>query len=285
MQSSKTIKNITHYYEQTEIDYKLLWHLKNQLAMHYGFWGKNIQSLPRALENQNKVMAEMVHITANDHVLDAGCGVGGSSLYLARTIKCHVTGISLVGRQVASATRAAQQKRVSDLATFEVADFTATPFPDNSFDVVWAIESVCYAEKKRDFLAEAFRILKPGGRLIVADGFRNTRYYEGPDKIIMDTWLKGWGVVALDTLDQFCATARDVGFISVSAQDQTDVVMPSSALLYRYSFLTAPADWLTRRIGWRKDVNKRNLLAARYQYKALRRQLWQYATVCAIRPD
>src|SRR6185503_13286802 len=98
MQSAASKSQIVDYYEQSEIDYRLVWHLSSQRAMHYGFWGKTARTLARALHNENKTLAALAHVTRQDHVLDAGCGVGGSSLYLAREFGCQVTGISLLSQ-------------------------------------------------------------------------------------------------------------------------------------------------------------------------------------------
>ena len=100
----------------------------------------------------------------------------------------------------------------------------------------------------------------------------------------MAYWLSGWGVAALDTATMFCAKARAAGFDKVYAKDYSAEVTPSSRLLFRYARLCSPADWLLRRIGARSQVQSANVLAAHYQYTALKRKLWQYAVITATKP-
>src|SRR5206468_7584773 len=104
-----------------------------------------------ALQNTNKVMAEQVNITPNDRILDAGCGIGGSALWMAKNKRAEVVGISISGKQIEKAKTVAKQAKVDHLVSFSVIDYLDTGFPNESFEVVWAIESVCHAEKKEDF--------------------------------------------------------------------------------------------------------------------------------------
>lgn len=107
-------------------------------------------------------------------MLDVGCGIGGSALYLAdrydfKTHKDHqVTGISLSPIQVQRATARAREFGLHARSQFLVADAMAMPFPDCSFDLVWSLESGEHMPDKTKFLQECERVLKPGGRFIFA---------------------------------------------------------------------------------------------------------------------
>ena len=79
-------KKIIQYYIDTENSYKDSWDLNNSLAIHYGYWDDKVNSFPQSLLRMNEVMIEAADITAKDKVLDAGCGVGGSSIFMASTI-------------------------------------------------------------------------------------------------------------------------------------------------------------------------------------------------------
>ena len=76
-------QKIIQYYETCEGNYRNWWDLDRSLAMHAGFWDAKTKTLHEALINENKILASIAHIKAGDYVLDAGCGVGGSSIYLA----------------------------------------------------------------------------------------------------------------------------------------------------------------------------------------------------------
>jgi MPBQ/MSBQ methyltransferase len=75
-------------------------------------------------------------------VLDVGCGIGGTSRYLAKKLGSNssVVGITLSPKQVERATQLAKAQGV-DNASFQVMDALQMSFPDNSFDIVWACES------------------------------------------------------------------------------------------------------------------------------------------------
>mmetsp|Transcript_916 Transcript_916/g.1760 ORF Transcript_916/g.1760 Transcript_916/m.1760 type:complete len:390 (+) Transcript_916:196-1365(+) len=102
-------------------------------------------------------------------VLDVGCGIGGTSRYLASKLgsDSHVTGITLSPNQVARATALAKERGL-DNTEFKVMDALAMKFPDNSFDMVWACESGEHMPDKKKYVEEMARVLKPGGVMVMA---------------------------------------------------------------------------------------------------------------------
>lgn len=269
-------EQIVHYYDTCETDYRLLWDLNHSHAMHAGYWDSQTRSLRDALRRENEILAQMAGIQAGERILDAGCGVGGSAIFLAQTYDCQAVGITLSAKQVQTATRKAVQLGVQDKVTFKVMDYTCTEFPRETFDVVWGIESVCHARDKRLFIKEAARILKPKGRLIVADGFAKRQPRTSQDQVQMECWLKGWGVQALDSAESFTTSLKEEGFKSIQFHDITPHVMPSSRRLYWYSWPAIPLSKVGEWFGWRLPSQTANLHSARCQYQTLKKGLWQY---------
>jgi tocopherol O-methyltransferase len=276
-------RSIVAYYDTAELDYRLVWRLGSQMAMHFGYWDSSTKTLAAALQRENQILAEWAGIREPDRVLDAGCGVGGSAIYLGRRIGCRVLGITLSRSQVRRAERNAARSRVSELVHFEVRDFLATGFPDASFDVVWAIESVCHAENKPDFLREAHRILRPGGRLIVADGFAVKTELSRDEAALMRAWLDGWAVPSIATAEQFRSDMQAAGFRVVREQDATENVLPSSRRLFRLAHLRF-VDHLLHTLRLRSKAAHGNVIAARNQYLALTKGLCGYRIVLGIKP-
>ncbi|KAG5190502.1 MPBQ/MSBQ transferase [Tribonema minus] len=102
-------------------------------------------------------------------VLDVGCGIGGTSRYLATKLGegSEVVGITLSPKQVERATQLARDRKIGN-ARFTVMDALAMEFPDDSFDLVWACESGEHMPDKRLYVEEMTRVLKPGGRIVIA---------------------------------------------------------------------------------------------------------------------
>src|SRR5262249_271664 len=153
--------DISAYYDETWLDYRLLWLDRNNLSVHFGYADSTVHSHAESLLNMNYVLAERAGIWAGQRVLDAGCGVGGRSLWLAEPRGGGVLGITPAASQVARARRFAATRNLADRVAFEQADYTRAPFPDASFDVIWALESLCHALDKAAFYREAARLLRP----------------------------------------------------------------------------------------------------------------------------
>jgi tocopherol O-methyltransferase len=283
MQPTEYHKRIIDYYRVTENAYKDSWDLNNSMAIHYGYWDEKVRSFPASLLRMNEMMIEAAGIMVDDIVLDAGCGVGGSSIFIATATGAHVSGITLSEKQVKQASANAAKKGVNELVDFSVKDYCATDFPPNSFDVVWGCESICYADKKEKFINEAWRLLKPGGRLIVADGFVTA--FENNDHPVIRQWLDGWQVNYLETPDRFSGFMKDVGFTDINYRDISKQTAHSSRRLYRFYYL-ASLYLLWKKITFSSTANamqKANILACKYQHKGMKQGLWQYGLITGIK--
>ncbi len=269
-------QQVIDYYDECEIDYRWVWNLQNSLAMHYGYWDDTTKHLSDALRRENDVLAKLAKITKRDSVLDAGCGVGGSAIFLAKHIGCHATGITLVKSQVERARENAKRFGVASLARFFQQDYTKTTFPQASFTVVWGIESVLHAEKKIDFLKEAYRLLKKGGRLVVADFFASKEKYTEQEKVLMKNWLSGWAVEEVESPKGFASAAKEAGFGKCQYTNITNNIVKSSRRLYLSSYPATVVGGFLQMVGLRTKLQNRNVSAVYYQWKALQKKLWQY---------
>jgi tocopherol O-methyltransferase len=130
-------------------------------------------------------------IKKNSRVLDAGCGVGGASLYISQHTGAEVFGISIVEDQLAVANKIKLKRGLKNI-DFSNQDFTKTNFKNGYFDVIFGIESVCHAYPKSEFLKEACRVLKPGGELIIIDGYKRREVSTDIERVIDNDFCRGW---------------------------------------------------------------------------------------------
>ncbi len=272
------------HYDDCYWDYRTAWFDNENLALHYGYWEEGIRTHSQALLNKNRIMAVTAGIQPTDHVLDAGCGIGGSSIWLAKHIGCRATGITVSAEQVRHARRNAERHGVADRVHFEVADFLKTPFPDESFDVVWAVESSCYAVDKRDFFREAYRLLKEGGTLIACDGYATRRDFDEEEwQAVMDC-LNGWAVPNLASVEEFQAGLEECGFRNVQVTEATQETLPSARRMYLTALWTYPMQTLMQVLGLRKKAQTANFKVALAQWKVFHGGLVRYCLFRATKP-
>ena len=278
-------KDIEKYYDLTEFHYRLHWNLEQSRSLHYGYWDTSTKNFHEALLNINKILATRARICKDDKVLDAGCGIGGSALWLARNIGCHVMGIALNEKQLSIAKKLATEEHLEKFTDFQKADFTNTGFANHSFDIVWAIESVCHANNKADFLKEAFRLLKPGGKLIMCDYFKQPGLKDN-EKEIIRRWINGWAIDDIPEIMDFERDAFNAGFLQIDIEDATHAIKRSSKRMAKAFYLgIIPSRIYNFFKPGVSTHGKNNVTAAFYQYKGLKMGLWKYKIICATSPQ
>ncbi|AFY77903.1 methylase involved in ubiquinone/menaquinone biosynthesis [Pleurocapsa sp. PCC 7327] len=138
--------------------------------MHHGYYGRAGTYKINRRQAQIDLIEELLDwskVRTAENILDVGCGIGGSTLYLAKKFNAQATGITLSPAQAARATKRAQEFNLEEKVRFQVADAQNMPFEDNNFDLVWSLESGEHMPDKTKFLQECYRVLKPGGTLIL----------------------------------------------------------------------------------------------------------------------
>ncbi len=273
-----TNKDIENYYDQTEVHYKMHWKLEEGLGLHYGIWDENTKTLAEAVLNSNYRLMKLGNIQKGDLVLDAGCGVGGSSVYLAKNVGCKVRGITLSAKQVQTATGNAQARGVGDLVEFSQQDYTNTNFPDNTFNFAWCIESMETATDKALFFKEMKRIIKPGGKILVADIFKPEGYdiTKEPDMLTM---LNGWAMSDILSIEELHSTAAQGGFKVAALVDVSTNVLKSVKKMYlagHLGWIGTKAYNLFYNASYFSKIHYKTALA---QKKAYDRKKWGYYLV------
>jgi len=166
---------VIEFYDEAGLDYA---HWSPGLNMHIGFyrWGMNPFDRERMLEQINLEVAYRLQLNPDDRafLIDLGCGMGA----VARTVAKYyenalIKGVTISPSQVRIASEVNASKGLDRQIEILRADYAALPFRDGEADGVWALESACYAEgpAKENLVREMARVLKAGGRFVIADCF------------------------------------------------------------------------------------------------------------------
>jgi tocopherol O-methyltransferase len=271
--------DVATYYDHTRFDYRVMWSRRSR-AVHFGYYDEHADKHAAALHNLNRVLADLAGIKPGERVLDAGCGWGSACIWLARHRQALATGISIVPAQINDCQIFALKKGIANVH-FLQADFCQMPFANDSFDVVWACESICHAAQKLDFYREAYRVLKPGGRLVLAEYIRAERPASPSEETLLAAWLRPWAIPDLDTTEEHRAHVLAAGFSVCTLQDVTPQVQVSLRNLYELC-----SNWLRigRVLRWLRivnDVRLNNVRASIRQYEALQAGAWWYGLLLA----
>ncbi|MFT7531114.1 MAG: tocopherol O-methyltransferase [Gammaproteobacteria bacterium] len=272
----RLLDDTVHYYDTCHNDYLFAWCNRDNLALHYGYWdSEEAYQHHQALLNTNKILYQFANIQAPSRILDAGCGLGGSSLWLASQGN-QVTGISISQKQVDYANKAAKKRKLTDSAKFEFANFCQTPYADGSFDVIWGLESICYAMDKSLFLKEAYRLLRKGGQLIMCDAFLLKSSFTNPEWQTVSDFLKGWVLPNLAKRKDFQQMIKQAGYKNIAIEDISQQILPSSKHMRDVAKRLKPVQKISRWLRLRSQTQTDNYNVGFAQYDFFHGRLAEY---------
>ncbi|KAJ1493728.1 S-adenosyl-L-methionine-dependent methyltransferase [Baffinella frigidus] len=245
--TSKALKEgIANFYDQSSPLWEEVWGEHMHMG-HYGDLGDEKKSDEQAQKDMIDRLLDFgeVALPTGAKVLDVGCGVGGSSRHIARRYPgCTTTGVTLSPVQSAHAVERSAAAGLGDVTSFQVADALNLPFEDNSFDLVWTLESGEHMPGKKEWLAECYRVLKPGGRFLMATWVHKETdsltcgHAANPDltkkeKKLLSRISKYYHLPEWVTLGDYKAIAKDMGFLQSKDTDWTATVAPFWPAVWR----------------------------------------------------
>ncbi len=231
-------QKVVKYYTRLETKWgfdHILWGSK-----HFGFYPTGKPDIPEK-EAQillQDLVAKNLDLKGDQIILDAGCGQGVVSAYLAKKYGPKIFGITIVPFEVKRAQELAENASVQDKTNYQLMDYSATTFADNYFDAIYTTETLSHSPDIRKTLKEFFRILKPGGKIAFFE------YTLAPDekfspweKKMLDVVIEGSAMMGLKDFrhDQFTGVIRSIGFENVKEQNITENIRPSFYRLHKLS--------------------------------------------------
>jgi len=196
------------------------------LWLNLGYW-KTARTYPEAAAALAEQLAEAAQLGPNDTLLDVGFGFAEQDLFWAERYGVkHITGVNITAMQVERARTRVAQRGLAERIDLRVGSATELPFEAARFDKVTALECAHHFDTRQRFFEEAFRVLRPGGRLATADGISSA----GDPKLgfINKMALKRWCVPLANVYDsaEYCRRLSAVGFVNARAQSIRHYVFP-----------------------------------------------------------
>lgn len=196
-------------------------------AIHRAVWGPDVTSRTAAFRYVEARIVDHLRSTALDHeathVVDLGCGVGSSLVYLAERLPIRGTGVTLSPVQAAMAEARIRQAGLSHRLRCLAGDFTDLPPSIPAADLAYAIEAFVHGPSAETFFDQCRRLVRSGGWLIICDDVQ--RPVTGAlARDTIDRFCRGWHINTLLDASELAARAREAGFVREAVHDLTAFV-------------------------------------------------------------
>lgn len=207
------------------------WRLILGDEFHYGYFEHPGVPLQEATAALTQRMRDRAAIGAGDRVLDVGCGTGRQACDLAADRGASVLGITTSARGVAAAGELASERGVEGVR-FERRDGTDSGLADQTFDVVWVLESSHLMRERDALLRECARVLAPGGRLALCDIIRKREIPFAElrsRRADFATLRAAFGDARMDPLEAYASTLEELGMVVTDPADISRPTLPTFA--------------------------------------------------------
>lgn len=163
--------------------------------------------------------------------VDVGCGIGGSSRHIARKYGCTANGITLSPYQAERGNELAAKQQCDDLCSFQVADALDMPFENDSFDLVWSLESGEHMPDKERFVNELLRVAMPGGRIIIVtwchrDLQKGETSLTKKEKKLLAKINRSYYLPKWCSVDDYVKILQEKGAVNIRREDWSYIIAP-----------------------------------------------------------
>ena len=273
-------KKVISYFKESRLGYDLV--LGG--VKHFSYYpdGKNNLPEKKAQELMQDLLAESLKIKKSQIILDAGCGQGIVSTYLAKKHGCRIIGITLIPFEVEKAERLAENLGLSSKVKYCLMDYSNTNFEDNKFDAVYAMESFVHSPDAKATLKEFFRVLKPGARLVIFDyTISGDDEFSDYERKMFNLIIEGAAMGSINEMRHYSfeSLLKKAGFESVNKKDISKNFLPSVEKLNKLAKL--PYVFVK---FFRLQEHFINVTAAIEVHKLAKKGLFRYNIITAKKP-
>jgi arsenite methyltransferase len=235
------------YYTQSELGYRLYHSAEDAIHMALSFDGILRDA---DYQVQPQIVADQIEQLGAKDILEIGCGKGFNSRLLAQKFpNLQFTGIDLTPLHI----KIASQKSINfNNLNFQIGDFNQLDFPDSSYDLVFAFECLCHAEKPDLPLTELFRVLRPGGQLIIFDGYRKSPIKNYSAELQIATQLTEVSMAVrngFSEIERWSELSKSIGFEVDKIEELSFAIQPTLIKLQSLSLRFFSSYWRSKLIS------------------------------------
>ena len=204
---------VAAHYDDLDDLYRSLW----GTSLHHGYWITGKECADEAVANLTRLVAQQAALKPGERLCDLGCGYGAAALQWCCDFGARVTGITISEKQFRHAKTTCGNEQLD----FVLADAAQSHLPAASFDVVTAIESSEHMPDKAKFFAEARRLLRPGGRCVIAAWLTSDHPGQWESKYLLEPICREGRLPSMASAMEYRSLLENTGFHDVQFTDLT----------------------------------------------------------------
>ena len=249
----QTAGDVSGHYDELDRAYRDIW----GEHVHHGYWVTGRETPDEATEALVRLVADRLAVAPGEEVCDIGCGYGATAGWLAAHRQAKVTGFTISKAQAQIASERAE--RVPGLTIF-CRDWLDNGLPDAGFDRAYAIESSEHMIDKPRFFAEAARVLRPGGRLVVCAWLATEQPTPREVRHLLEPICREGRLPSMGSRSEYEAMAAEAGFSFAGYDDISRNVSRTWAICLRRTVGRVFTDSDLRRLILSQTTRNRSFL-------------------------